>query len=73
MDPQLNVPRSPVYNLLLSGDGQEACHSMIKINGDRKSLIPSYPPLYFQHGRRSESRKKPGEQFNLIVIVLILI
>lgn len=36
-------PSVPVYNLLLSGDGREPCHSMIKINGDRKSLLLAQP------------------------------
>lgn len=52
MEPQ---PSVPVYNLVLSGDGREACHSVIKINGDRKSLIPS-----------AAAAQKPGEQFRLI-------
>lgn len=52
MEPQ---PSVPVYNLLLSGDGREACHSVIKINGDRKSLIPS-----------AAAAQRPGEQLTLI-------
>lgn len=37
---------SPVCNLLLSRENWEACHSLIKINGGRKSLI--FSPIFSQ-------------------------
>lgn len=40
MDP-MDSPCFPVDDLLLSRDNWEGCHSLIKINGSRKSLMLS--------------------------------